>query len=177
MCQINQTQPKIRTRRLILLKPLSQQNHFSIPYSIVSCTPFVKFIIKLTATLITLASPSDYILLERFFNMCFIYYIMYDRCDHWVEQCLPNGEPVRLCRQAEEERLGFACPQTQREHVVVERSQGFCKDCEYMIQIGEESTDTSKPTSHCDIDNETRDQTIVNTMRFVKKNCVELLND
>lgn len=131
MCQINQTQPKIRTRRLILLKPLSQQNHFSIPYSIVSCTPFVKFIIKLTATLITLASPSDYILLERFFNMCFIYYIMYDRCDHWVEQCLPNGEPVRLCRQAEEERLGFACPQTQREHVVVERSQGFCKDCEF----------------------------------------------
>ena len=131
MCQINQTQPKIRTRRFISFKSFSHRTTSQSRTQSFPARLFIKFIIKLTATLITPASPSDYTLLERFFNMCFIHYIMYDRCDHWVEQCLPNGEPVRLCRQAEEERLGFACPQTQREHVVVERSQGFCKDCEF----------------------------------------------
>lgn len=62
-------------------------------------------------------------------NMCTIQYIIY-RCEHWIPQPQrPNGEVLRICRQAEEERLGFACPQTQREHKVIDRSQGVCRDC------------------------------------------------
>jgi hypothetical protein len=111
-----------------LLNPTTSQSHTpSFPARL-----FVKFIIKLENCHLYYASfTSNRILPQRSFKMCYIQYIMYDRCEHWVKQCLPNGEPVRLCRQAEEERLGFACPDTQRVHVVVERSQGFCKGCEF----------------------------------------------
>ena len=93
---------------------------------------FVKLVIKLEHCYLHHASfIGNYILRRRSLIMCKIHYIMYNRCEHWVEQCLPDGGCVRLCRQAEEERLGFPCPSTQREHIVIERSQGFCKNCEF----------------------------------------------
>lgn len=62
-------------------------------------------------------------------TMCTVQYTLYS-CEHWVpEPQRPDGEVLRICKQAEEERLGFACPQTQREHKVVNRSQGPCRDC------------------------------------------------
>ncbi|KAF2622621.1 hypothetical protein BU25DRAFT_415113 [Macroventuria anomochaeta] len=62
-------------------------------------------------------------------NMCTIHYIVYT-CQHWIPQPQrPSGEILRICRQAEEERLGFACPETQRDHEVIDRSQGVCRDC------------------------------------------------
>ncbi|KAF1359982.1 hypothetical protein EJ07DRAFT_117948 [Lizonia empirigonia] len=61
--------------------------------------------------------------------MCTIHYIIY-ACDHWIPQpTTADGEVLRICRQAEEERLGFACPQTQRAHQAIYRSQGLCKNC------------------------------------------------
>ncbi|KAJ4994388.1 hypothetical protein SVAN01_00217 [Stagonosporopsis vannaccii] len=68
----------------------------------------------------------------RKLNMCTIQYIIYNRCEHWIPQPQgPNGEILRICRQAEEERLGFACPETQRDHDVIDRSQGYCRACEF----------------------------------------------
>lgn len=62
--------------------------------------------------------------------MCTIQYIIYNACRCWVPQPYgPNGQLLRICRQAEEERLGFACPDSQREHDVIARSQGSCKEC------------------------------------------------
>lgn len=62
-------------------------------------------------------------------TMCTVQYTLYS-CEHWVpEPQMPDGEVLRICKQAEEERLGFACPQTQREHKVVNRSQGPCRNC------------------------------------------------
>ncbi|XPS72235.1 hypothetical protein M3J09_004402 [Ascochyta lentis] len=61
--------------------------------------------------------------------MCTVQYIIY-ACEHWVAQPQRlDGEVLHLCRQAEEERLGFPCPETQREHKVIDRSQGLCKSC------------------------------------------------
>lgn len=64
------------------------------------------------------------------FNMCHINYTLYV-CGCWVPQPQTNNGPViRLCKDAEELRLGHPCPVTERiEHIITNRSQGLCKGC------------------------------------------------
>ncbi|CAE7025925.1 hypothetical protein PTTW11_03990 [Pyrenophora teres f. teres] len=40
-----------------------------------------------------------------------------------------NGPMLRICEEAEKLRLGHPCPETQREHKVMNRSQGMCTGC------------------------------------------------
>lgn len=62
-------------------------------------------------------------------NICTIEYIIYNQCGCWVPQPYGlNGNMLRICRQAEEERLGFACPKSERDHEVIDRSEAFCKE-------------------------------------------------
>ncbi|KAF2130867.1 hypothetical protein P153DRAFT_374709 [Dothidotthia symphoricarpi CBS 119687] len=61
--------------------------------------------------------------------MCYIEYTLYV-CSHWIPQPQPNNGPVlHICKEAEELRFGSPCPETQREHRVVNRSQGMCTGC------------------------------------------------
>lgn len=61
--------------------------------------------------------------------MCYITYTLH-KCNHWVPQPQENNGPIlRICEEAEELRLGHPCPETQREHQVVNRSAGLCKGC------------------------------------------------
>lgn len=61
--------------------------------------------------------------------MCYIVYTLYV-CNHWIPQPQKNNGPVlRICDEAEKLRLGHPCPETQREHKVVNRSQGMCTGC------------------------------------------------
>jgi len=61
--------------------------------------------------------------------MCYIVYTIHS-CNHWIPQPQTNNGPIlRICDEAEKLRLGHPCPETQREHKVVNRSQGMCNGC------------------------------------------------
>ncbi|KAF2830085.1 hypothetical protein CC86DRAFT_285750 [Ophiobolus disseminans] len=61
--------------------------------------------------------------------MCYIIYTLHV-CNHWIPQPQTNNGPIlRICDEAEKLRLGHPCPETQREHKVVNRSQGMCNGC------------------------------------------------
>ncbi|KAF2257243.1 hypothetical protein BU26DRAFT_527336 [Trematosphaeria pertusa] len=61
--------------------------------------------------------------------MCYILYTLHV-CNHWVPQPQPDNGPIlRKCEEAETFRLGGVCPETKREHRVVNRSQGMCNHC------------------------------------------------
>ena len=65
----------------------------------------------------------------RFSIMCYIVYTIHV-CNHWIPQPQPNNGPIlRICEEAEKLRLGHPCPETQREHKVMNRSQGMCTGC------------------------------------------------
>jgi hypothetical protein len=62
-------------------------------------------------------------------TMCYIQYTLHS-CNHWIPQPQKgNGPILRICKTAEELRLGSPCPDHQREHKVVIRSQGMCPKC------------------------------------------------
>jgi hypothetical protein len=62
-------------------------------------------------------------------NMCYIVYTIHV-CNHWIPQPQPNNGPIlRICDEAEKLRLGHPCPETHREHKVMNRSQGMCTGC------------------------------------------------
>lgn len=84
---------------------------------------------KQLAQIIAQFPSSEHLDPTRHVDMCTVQYIIY-ACDHWIPKPTgPDGGVLRICRQAEEERLGFACPQTQRVHEAIDRSHGMCKDC------------------------------------------------
>lgn len=61
--------------------------------------------------------------------MCYIEYTLH-KCNHWIPMPQTNNGPIlRICKQAEDYRLGHPCPETQREHKVMFRSEGVCKGC------------------------------------------------